>query len=407
MQVKQYPLEKKLSNLPIPVHQISHQIIHLDAQITSASIGNDALFVGKLGLSLYHYSYYEYTGSSAHLDKGRTLLDEVFHQINANESSLINPSLSGGLTGFLSLLNFLVKKEYVYQDFKEFEEVDKFLFKQALHQIEHDFNDYLHGAFGILNYFLNREQDATIQLYTECIIEAVLNRVVTTKEGAWIRNYVISKEEAADVNLSLSHGQTGFALILLKAFEQGIAFEKLHDVVRNMISFILKQSMQTDADTNRHSIFPNAIQEHTGEKNYNNRLAWCYGDLNQSLLLYRAGAAFGIEQYIEIADLIGACSLDRLDESSTMCFDAHFCHGSAGVAGMYQALFNASGREYYKKAVDTWIQKTVEFVNAGKINIDFKEKEYTLLEGKPAVALTLLDYLHSDKGSWKEFFLLK
>lgn len=406
MQVKPYPTELMKENPSNLTQNALLQIGELDHKLKTSINRNDSLFMGKLGLSLYNYSYFEHTGSEAHLEQGRKLLDEVFMRFNESGSSLLNPSLSTGLGGFMSLMNYLTKKQYIYQDLQEFEEIDKFLFKQALHQVEHDFNDYLHGAFGVLNYFLDRLPDPAIQLYVECLIEAILKRIVVTKEGAWIRNYILSKEEVSDVNLSLSHGQTGFILVLLKAFELGFSFEQLHDQIRNMVSLILKQTMETDPENNRHSIFPNTVNESTKEKSYNNRLAWCYGDLNQAFLLYKVGAAFGIQQYIEIADLIGACSLDRMSEDATMCVDAQFCHGAAGIASLYQSLYSVSGRAYYNKASTAWIQKTMEFVEAQKINLDFKEKELSLLEGIPGISLVLLDHIYPEKGSWKEFFLI-
>lgn len=393
-------------DLPASSPDILFLLGELDRKIHNGTVRNDSLFMGKLGLSLYNYSYFEHTGSEQHLERGRTLLDEVFQRFNESGSSLLNPSLSTGLGGFMSLLNYLTQKQYIYQDMQEFGEIDKFLFKQALHQIEHDFNDYLHGAFGVLNYFLEREPEPAIQLYIECLVEAIIKRIVVTKEGAWIRNYILSKDETCDVNLSLSHGQTGFILVLLKAFEQGYSYEMLHDHIRGMVSMVVKQTMTTDPEHNRHSIFPNTVNESTREKHYNNRLAWCYGDLNQAYALYKAGSVFGLHQFIEIADLIGASSLDRKDEDATMCVDAQFCHGAAGVAALYQSLYAISGRTCYRKAADKWIEQTLQFLEEDKINLDYKDKELSLLEGLPGIGLVLLDHVYPDKTGWKEFFLI-
>lgn len=406
MQVNPYPAEFLTTNSNSTSKEIIGQIKAIDHAINSGKIFNDSLFQGKLGLSLYHYSSFEYTGSEEHIEKGRNFLDGVFCQFNESGNSLLNPSLSNGLGGFMSLLNYLTRKQYIYQDLREFEEIDKFLLKQALHQVEHDFNDYLHGAFGVLNYFIDRLPDPAIQLHAECLIEAILRKVVHTKQGSFIRNYFVSKEETSEINLSLSHGQTGFILVLLKAFEEGLLFEQLHDTIRSMISLLLKQTMPTDPENNRHSIFPNTVHEATREKTYNNRMGWCYGDLNQAFLLYKAGTSFGIKQYLEIADLIGASSLDRLDVSSTMCVDAQFCHGAAGIAAMYKSLFTISGHAYYEKASATWIQQCLEFLKRGSINLDYEDREMSLLEGLPGISLVLQDAVYPNKGQWKEFFLI-
>ncbi len=406
MYVKPYPQEPLIINSTHITKNLDTVISTIDHTIKNSKPYNDSLFMGKLGLSLYHYSCFEYTGSQEHMEKGRELLDEVFNRFNESGSSLLNPSLCTGLGGFMSLLNYLSKRQYIYQDLNEFEDIDKFLMKQALHQVDHDFNDYLHGAFGVLNYFIDRLPDPSVQLYAECLIEAILKKVVVTSEGKFIRNYIVSKEETNEINLSLSHGQTGFILVLLKAFEQGLLYDKLHDTIRSMISLVLKQTMPTDPENNRHSIFPNSVHESTREKTYNNRLAWCYGDLNQALMLYKVGSAFGIQQYLEIADLIGACSLDRIDPSSNMCVDAQFCHGSAGIAAMFQSLFSITGHGYYEKAAAEWVNQTLNHFNAGNINLDYNDRELSLLEGLPGISLVLQDAASTTNSGWKEFFLI-
>jgi len=406
MQVNPYPVDFSTPTSSGISKDIISQIKTIDHSISIGNAANDSLFLGKLGLSLYHYTSFEYTGAEEHIEKGRNYLDEVFSHFNESGSSLLNPSLSTGLGGFMSLLNYLTKKQYIYQDLHEFEEIDKFLLKQALHQVDHDFNDYLHGAFGVLNYFIDRLPDPAIQLHAECLIEAILRKVVHNKQGSFIRNYIVSKEETSEINLSLSHGQTGFILVLLKAFEEGVLFEQLHDTIRSMISLLLKQTMPTDPENSRYSIFPNSVHEATQEKTYNNRMAWCYGDLNQAFLLYKVGLSFGIKQYIEIADLIGASSLERLDASSTMCVDAQFCHGAAGIAAMYNSLSTVSGHAYYKKASATWIQRCLELLKRGHINLDYEDRDLSLLEGLPGISLVLQDAVYPNKGQWKEFFLI-
>ena len=187
MQVNPYPVDFSTPTSPGISKDIISQIKTIEHTINIGNAVNDSLFLGKLGLSLYHYTCFEYTGAEEHIEKGRNYLDEVFSHFNESGSSLLNPSLSTGLGGFMSLLNYLTKKQYIYQDLHEFEEIDKFLLKQALHQVEHDFNDYLHGAFGVLNYFIDRLPDPAIQLHAECLNEAILRKVDKNKLQTLLR----------------------------------------------------------------------------------------------------------------------------------------------------------------------------------------------------------------------------
>ena len=84
-------------------------------------------------------------------------------------------------------------------------------------------------------------------------------------------------------------------------------------------------------------------------------------------------------------------STHRRTVEETQVFDAGICHGSAGVAHIYNRMWHYTKDPVFKEATDFWIQKTLDFAVhedgvAGykKYNPTTKayENDYGLLEGR-------------------------
>lgn len=380
---------------------------NIDSIIRNATCANDSLLSGSLGMVLYYFTLYQAFNRKEDQEKGTELLESIFSRLNSGDSLLTNSSYSKGVSGLLYIVELVTKKGFADIDIRtERDELEEYLCEQAVSQIEGDFNDYLHGAFGILFYFLERLPDERVEGYVKDILQKVFEKAEHTEETFWLRNFLDSEDEKKQINLSLAHGQAGFLLILLQAFEHNIYPEKIYQAVKKGLALIIKSRQDIDFDEKKFSFFPIRIQEQSMQSLFSHRLGWCYGDLNQLLLMYKSGHAFNEEKYQRMADLMGGCSVLREDEESTMCNDAHFCHGAAGMAHFYRTLYLNSEFPPYLSGYFKWIDKTIEFLNADLAADAYKGKETALLSGLPGVALTLLSFVSERELEWGKVFLM-
>lgn len=376
-----------------------------DHLIASANPTNDSLTTGSLGLAIYHYSAACVFGKPQDYSRAESLVHNVLNRFNTADSSLLQASFSRGLSGLGYTFNYLSDKNFI--DFNmetEFSGIDEFLFNQAILQVRVDNNDYLHGAFGILFYFLSRKKAPAIEDFITRIIEEI-HVNLSCQDDFYIRNVVIGNMKDK-INFSLSHGQSGFLLILLQAIEAGYDIPRSLELVKKCIAFLLKNLQEPDTKKNAFSFFPVSMQEQSQSVDCINRIAWCYGDLNQCLLLYRLAGILEENKYLKIADLVGLSSIMRVTPDSTLCNDSHFCHGASGIAEMYRALYALRPLPAYEEAYNMWIRKTIEFLKRELEKGAYINKEAELLEGLVGPALTLLSFISGKQLDWQRFFLL-
>lgn len=368
---------------------------------------DDSLLSGRLGLVLYYFTRFEAFEDQSDRQKGVHALETVFENLNKGNGALFNPSFSSGISGFLYVLNYLSERKlYDFDLLADYREYDQYLQTKSFELAEIEFNDYLHGLFGILFYFTSRLPDPDIEENIKEVLLKVFNHAEIGKDSFWIRNYLLEKEEKHEINFGLSHGQPAFLLILLKAFEMGIFPERNYDLITKGIRNLINYKQEIDYNNNMYSFFPLLINNKTNELKYSSRLSWCYGDLNELLLLYKTADIFDDDHYRRIGDIIGGSTVNRLDKNSTLCVDSHFCHGAAGVAQFYKTLYRLRGLPIYNAAYNQWIAKTIQFLEDDLKNDSYKNKEASLLEGLVGVGLTLTSFVSPKPLEWSQCLLL-
>lgn len=368
---------------------------------------NDGLLGGRLGLCYLYYQLYQATGDTAYQMRGRDILVSIFEKINTGEPGIMGTSLSSGCAGLGFVVNDLTRKDVlgIHLD-PSFFAMDDFLFQSAMEQIDKDYMDYLHGAFGILHYFSEKTRCKKSMIYLDGLVEKICTKIVKDKGGYWFRNRVLRPEELEEINFSLSHGLTGMLLILLNTYNRTKHKALVKETVEQGIRFIQKHRLWVDYTEGEYSFFPFTVTINAREIENHPRLAWCYGDLNEVLLFYRAGKMFKDQAIADEADKVGFWSLMRKDEASTQVRDSHFCHGASGLAQFYRVLFQESGREKYREGYEYWIQQTLSMLQQDIQNERYKDREHGLLDGLAGVALTLLSYATEKNLDWSRVLLL-
>lgn len=366
----------------------------------------DGFLGGNLGIVWYYYHLWKVTGVKEYSWKAKQMIEQIFDNMN-NEPKLIGASFGNGAAGFGYVVTYLTKEGFLDIDLdSELADLDEYLYQSALPWIEDDFIDYLHGALGIVHYFSQRLPNPIVNGYLEDIINRILNKAIVDEKGWRLKGYLMKPEEKEEINFSLSHGMPAFLIIILNAHCKGLNIKGIQEIICNAVKYLLHHQIDVDLFEKKFSFFPFNVNEISGERFYGNRLAWCYGDLNVTLFLYRAAEFLKDESLKKKADLIGTFTMMRDTEESTLAKDSHFCHGSSGIAQLYYRLYKMTNIEAYKKGFDKWIENTLVMIDKDLEIGTFNEKEGELLEGWPGVALTLQTYLSKEPITWDKAFLL-
>jgi len=409
-------LEKAL-NLSLKMSLTAFNRIH--ALVDKAMPTGDGLFSGQLGLSLYYYCVYSLLDETAYAEKSIELLEEVMNREEQSNGGLSGYSLANGTAGLGYLFSLYAAAGMVELNLEEdFAAADEQLFQYALQQLKEEGSpDFLHGASGAMHYFLTRSSEPPIRNYLEQLSDAFAQLAIHTPHGCWFPSFIADKKEKQFINTSLSHGQTGFLLILLELVENGIREKELRQLVEEGVCFLLQLKEPPDPANGQYSFFPSLVLAAATEKErdhlsknethtFTNRLAWCYGDLNIVLLLYKAAAILNKPQWKMLADEMGNEIVKRETEESTLVTDSHFCHGAAGLISFYTALYRYSGLPVYQSAANYWMEKTTSYLNKEFDQNYYQGKEADLLEGLPGIALALLSFQYQKETAWDRLLLL-
>ncbi|MCX6317709.1 MAG: hypothetical protein NTW29_10480 [Bacteroidetes bacterium] len=381
----------------------------LHHRIETGVCTSNYLFGGKLGLALYYFSCYEARGDESLADRCIDLLQEVLNGDDETMAPLHGTGFASGTAGLGYLLTVLLKEGLIGEDiFESIQEMDVSIANKAMEQLmveEH--TDYLHGAMGALQYFLHRNDEPFIHQYTEAITAVLATRVKQNETGTWFRNFILDKNEKERIDLSLSHGNTGFLLLLLQLWEAGIMKNELTAIITSGIQFILAHPLRVEQVAEYGSLYPFFINEKdSGHVYANPRLAWCYGDLNIAWILYRAADALQMPEWKTEADRILAHSLTRTDSHSTLISDSHFCHGSSGLAHFYRIIAGFTGNPACIEAADHWLEQTSRYLEKELTSQYYQGKETDLLNGLPGIALVYLSAITKKDLAWSRAFLL-
>ena len=344
------------------------------------------------------------------LQNAEIILAKIFDEINGGNNNLNNPLLGDGLAGFAYTITYLQKNKFIDFDINsELDELDEYLFNAAKELIKKDQIDYLHGASGILHYFASRANDSIIiKQYIDVLINDLCSRAVIDKNGIWFKNNSVERlKQNNTIDISLAHGLTGILLIFIENWPYVSNKKNVEKFIQNGIHYILSAETSAINKNRGLSHFPITINSTSGSKHFINRLAWCYGDLNEVLLLYRAGKLLGNSKYTEKADIIGFQSIKRKTKEETLCSNSHFCHGTAGLAQVYKCLYAESGHFFYYDAYKYWIKQTINNIESEITQSIFADNAISILEGLAGVGMVLTEYINEgDQLNWSKVFLL-
>jgi len=381
--------------------------------ISEKKFEENGLLTGKTGIGLFYVFYSKFVKDEEIMNEGIKLITETFEDIVNNKFTL--PTFCDGIAGYTWALEFLADNKILdKKDIEEFlEQINEYLFNNMINYIKMTNYDYLHGGIGVGLYFLKQVENS--KLVENYIIELIdniekISEIETDGSIKW-KSLLDFEKNTMGYNLGLSHGLASIIAFLSKVYKKGIYKDKVKYLLEGAVKYLLK----TKLETSKHkSYFTSWICNE--ELPSSSRLAWCYGDLGIAIAIYQAAKTLNNNEWEQIAIEIFLFASKRIDLQKELVFDAGICHGTSGIAHIFNRMYLYTNVIEFKEASEYWFEKTIEKATHKDGLAGFKawhtEKnggwvnEYGILEGIAGIGLALISVVSDIDPSWDECLLL-
>jgi lantibiotic modifying enzyme len=333
----------------------------LRARLASSSLPASPSLPGDAGLAMF-FSYLHAARPDEGLDEiAMELLDRA---ITATGEVPIPPSLYGGFSGVAWTVEHLRGRIYEDEDGEDSgAEVAEALVEHLGLTPWKGQYDLISGLVGFGVYALERGARPGGE---ECLRRVVARLAETAERGpqgvTWLSGPELLPARdleifpAGNYNLGVAHGVPGVIALLALAQTAGVECRELLD---GAVAWLLAQKLPAEAE----SVFSYNVAP--GSKPTPTRLAWCYGDLGIAAALEVAARAAGEAAWeLEAVEIARRCAARPFEYSGAV--DAGVCHGTAGVAHLFNRLHQATGDPDLGEAARRWIDQTLKLRQPGK-----------------------------------------
>jgi lantibiotic modifying enzyme len=375
---------------------------------------NRSLSKGQAGLALL-YTWLARTRRTPQADVvAWQYLDQA---IEAVSTQAMNPSLFGGFTGVAwaaELVDQLLDPDAGDRN----EAVDDALLR-LLSQANRwpAPHDLVEGVTGLGVYALQRYPCPAAIECLRRVVERLHERAQRDEHGLywWTPPAEIHEEwrkqyPKGRADLGVAHGVAGAIALLGGICGVGTEQAAARSLLEGAVRWLLAHSIATEAGPT----FPLWVAP--GFEPYPARCAWCYGDPGIAAALLTAARGAGVPDWEQVAVAL-ACRAAERPASETGVVNASFCHGAAGLAHLYNRMYQATGEPTLGRAAAYWLERTLDFYRLARDSGDgwvqgrWDQKPWTwtgidLVEGAAGVALVLLAATTSVEPLWDRMFLV-
>jgi class I lanthipeptide synthase len=375
-----------------------------------------SLASGQAGLALL-FAWLARTGQAPQADAfAWQYLDDAIDAVSTEE---LGPSLYGGFAGVgwaAELVDQLLNPHAEDRNEAIDDALVRLLSRPNLWPAPHDL---VVAVTGLGVYALQRWPRP---LATEClrlVVERLQERVQSDEHGLywWTPPDGLLHPEArrqypsGRADLGVAHGMAGAIALLGSICAVGVERKAARRLLEGAVSWLFAQSVASEAGPT----FP--VWLAPGLEPARGRCAWCYGDPGIAAALLVAARGVGAAGWEEAALALASRAADR-PAAETGVVDACFCHGTAGLAHMYNRMYQTTGEPTLRRAALYWVERTLDFYRLARVdegswvqgsNDPAKPAPWTgigLLEGAAGVALVLLAAATSVEPAWDRMFLV-
>ncbi|WP_448620842.1 lanthionine synthetase C family protein [Geodermatophilus sp. URMC 65] len=211
-------------------------------------------------------------------------------------------------------------------------------------------------------------------------------------------------------DLGMAHGVAGAIGLLGALCGVGVERATVRPLLEGSVSWLLAQAVATESGPT-YPIWVAPDLEPTPA-----RSAWCYGDPGVAAALWMAARGAGRPDWAREAVALACRSAERPGTEAGVV-DAGFCHGTAGLAHLYNRLYQATGDPRLGRAAVHWLERTLEWCDLARAgggswvapDPDPGQAPWAGIEltrGVTGIALVLLAAATPVEPSWDRMFLL-
>lgn len=371
-----------------------------------ASAKDADLAAGDAGLALLF----------AYLGRDELAADFLDRAVAYAAEGPLGSGLFSGFPGIAWVGDHIGRRIYDVDDEDAFAETDEILRAAVAGTWSGDF-DLVSGLTGIGVYALERcPRPAALEIL-ECIVFRLQESAVETGDGiCWLAApHLLARagdESAEHFNLGAAHGAPGVIALLAAAAKIGAAEVTARRLAERAVSWLLRQELPPEAE----SRFPNGVSRE-GEPDAASRLAWCYGDAGVAATLHLAARHLDREDWAAQALRIARAAARRPVQGSGVN-DASLCHGSAGLAHLFNRLSQESGCDELAESALFWYEHTLSLRRPDGGGVagyavwrppdahPYWDPDRGFLVGAAGTALALSAGVSADEPAWDRLLLL-
>ncbi len=325
----------------------------------------------------------------------------------------MSASLYWGFTGIAWVTQHIFASEEMAEDLDVLDEAVAALVEGDADDVGFDMMD---GLAGLGLYALERLPRPLARRTVERVVGLLEARAQRDAHGVYWRCAVHQLQPSTRrsypqgfVMPGVAHGVAGAIGFLAAACEAGVvAPARLRPLVTAAVAWLRAQQ----ADEGRFS-----FELVPGKPVLPARDAWCHGAPGIPAMLWRAGRAFAEPGWSAQALTTARATAAHAPED-TGAGDAGLCHGAAGLAHMFNRLYQASGDELLGASARAWCERTLAMRTPGQGHGGFLafepgrdaahpwQVDPGLLLGSAGVALALLAACSDVEPRWDRLLLL-
>lgn len=390
------------------MEEIKNKLLEITETIKKNNCIDPGLHTGNSGIAIFlAYVNQLYNNPDLNSEMGCSLQKSI--ELLEVEGAI--HTFSEGFAGVCWGMNHLVLQNKVDADVNSlFEEIEPYLVSTSENDLMCNFYDFMHGGLGAGIYFLDRlPNDMARNHITKTIHFLHQQASIMDSDVMWAS---VSKghegSEEAEYNLGLAHGIPSIIYFLSKCYQKKIEEEKCLLLITGAVQWVLKQKLPDSSL----SQFPSAIYK--SESNRHSRLGWCYGDLGIASSIWQAGKSVQNAEWMKESIEIMTHASRRKDLKENFMIDAGICHGTAGIAHIFNRFYFETKMPLFKETANYWIKETLKIATHENGLAGYKSyysekgwvNEYGLLTGIAGIGLVLLSHITEEEPMWDRCLLL-